>query len=113
MDYEEQLVLSQKISEHLLALPEQKFEGIYRIKVEIAELLTLRFPPLLLMENRDALLLAVKWKFKETEDAILEQRDIDRQFAYLDQMDWLCTYNRLKALGVPTPVSDLDDDLPS
>jgi hypothetical protein len=109
MDYEEQLVLSQNISEHLLALPEQKFEGIDRIMVEIAELLTLRFPPLLLMENRDALLLAVELKFEELKNAILRHRYECNYIAYLDQMDRLGTYNKLKALGVPTPASDLDN----
>jgi hypothetical protein len=70
MSYEQKEILSRQISEHLSARPQQKFEGIDRVKVEIAELLAIRFPPLLLMENRDALLMAVELRFEELRNAI-------------------------------------------
>jgi hypothetical protein len=70
MSYEQKEILSRQISEHLSARPQQKFEGIDRVKVEIAELLTIRFPPLLSLENRDALLMAVELRFEEVRNAI-------------------------------------------
>jgi hypothetical protein len=36
MSYEQKEILSRQISEHLSARPQQKFEGIDRVKVEIA-----------------------------------------------------------------------------
>ena len=108
MDYEQQERLSRKISEHLSARPRQKFEGIDRVKVEMAELLTIRFPPLLLMENRDALLMAVELRFEEFRDAILRDEYERREAAFYEGKEENYSRQKLIALGViPTPVDHI------
>jgi hypothetical protein len=108
MDYKQQEILSRQISEHLSARTQQKFEGIDRLMVEIAELLTIRFPPLLLMENRDALLMAVELRFEEFRDAILRDEYERREMAFGEHQHESYCRGKLMALGLlPTPVDDL------
>jgi hypothetical protein len=111
MDYEQQEILSRRISEHLSARTQQKFEGIDRLMVETAELLTIRFPSLLLTENRNALLMAVELRFEEFRDAILRDEYERREAAFDELKEENYSRGKLIALGLlPTPVDDMPWD---